>query len=58
MTLSKNIVEEGIVLETKSSLTKHVSSEMEYSPQEPYKLPNIARENRSSRSIQAKHPYE
>ena len=40
----ENIVKEGIVLETRSGLTKHASSEIEYIPQEPYKLPNIARE--------------
>ena len=31
-------------METKSGLTKHASSEIEYSPREPYKPPNIARE--------------
>ena len=44
MTLSENIVEEGLVLEIKSGLTKHASPEMEFSPQEPYKPPKIARE--------------
>ena len=51
MTLSENIVKEGIVLETKSGLTKHASSEMEYSPQEPYKLPNIARETGAAAKV-------
>ena len=36
MTLSENIVEEGIVVEAKLDLTKNASSEMEYSSQEPY----------------------
>ena len=48
MALSGNMVKKIIRDGTKSSLTKHTSSEMEYNPREPYELPSKNQETKAA----------